>query len=98
MTVYSTTIDWDTIQSLIDSMNHYEETENSVTLSVTEYMEQTQILINEGWPYQEIVMIDNTDQPFGIPVELGHAVLCIFQYCADKHIDLAQAIKMIKNV
>lgn len=91
-------INWDSIQSVIDSMRHPDQTDNSVTNDVTEYMEQFNTLVSEGWPYQEIVMSVNSDEPFGVPVELAQAVLCIFQFCADKNIDLSSAIKMIKNV
>jgi hypothetical protein len=92
----TTQIDWDSVQSIIDSMRHEDESETTVSDEVSFFMEQVTLLENQGWPFQEIAIEDSSSHEYmGIPIELAHATLCIFKFCAEKNIDLGSAIQKV---
>ena len=94
MTMTTETTDWEKVQSIIDAMRHQDESELSLEDQISEHMNTMDQYIDAGWPYQEIVLADS-DEPIGIPVELAYSVISIFKFCAEKNIDLAYAMEQI---
>ena len=88
-------MNWTQINQLVESLKNNDEETDELLADLENHVRIARKLYGAGWPEQEIVYFWGNGQDQGIPLELARIVLRVFQFCADRNIDLADALEEI---